>query len=80
MAKEREIPEYNEAVMCPTCGELGNVISGYGLIGGGCGPYTMCDRCGDLLTKSQDEEAKIEPLPIIDTEATEVKHVEDDKK
>jgi hypothetical protein len=64
--KEYQPPEYNEAVMCPDCGERSDVLSGYGLIGGGTGPYTMCSNCGMIVTKSFDEGNK-EP-EIIDGE------------
>ena len=78
--REREIPEYNEAIMCPECGEHSDVLSGYGLVGGGIGPYTTCGRCGILVSKSQDPEAKVEPLPVIDTVSFEVnKDAQDDK-
>jgi len=55
MAREYEVPEYNEAIMCPECGEKSDVITGlYGLFGGGLGPYTCCEKCGMIVTKSYD--------------------------
>lgn len=29
---------------------------GYGMAGGGMGPYSFCPECGKMLSKSQDEE------------------------
>ena len=54
MAREYDPPEYNVAIMCPDCGEKSDVMELYGIIGGGLGPYTMCDRCGMIVTKSFD--------------------------
>ena len=63
------LPEYNEALMCPDCQEKSDVIVGlYGLFGGGIGPYTMCGDCGKIVSKSFESH---EPN-IIDTTATEV--------
>jgi len=69
MAKEYQPPEFNEAVLCPDCGESSDTMSGYGVIGGGSGPYTMCSRCGIVVTKSFEEPG--DPR-VIDTTATEV--------
>ena len=50
-------PRYNlfmNTNCCPQCG--GELIQGYGLAGGGCGPYQMCigdEDCG-YFTKEQD--------------------------
>lgn len=33
---------------------------GYGLAGGGMGPYSYCPACGCVITKSQDIESKPE--------------------
>jgi hypothetical protein len=52
-------PEYDEFVECqnPQCVHVGATIdTGFGVIGGGIGPYTYCANCGTLLTKSQTEE------------------------
>lgn len=40
---------------CPKCGA--KTETGYGLMGGGCGPYVFCtvDTC-DWMYKEQDEE------------------------
>jgi hypothetical protein len=40
---------------CPKCG--GELTFGYGLMGGGCGPYELCmeDGC-DYFYKQQDED------------------------
>jgi hypothetical protein len=69
MAKEYEVPEFNPSVLCPMCREHSNVFEGEGVIGGGNGPYTMCDKCGMIVTKSFGE--KPEP-DIIEGEFTEV--------
>lgn len=38
---------------CPKC--LGtNLEMGYGLAGGGYGPYSYCTSCGTVVNKSQD--------------------------
>jgi hypothetical protein len=66
-----ELPEYNEALMCPDCQEKSDVIIGlYGLFGGGIGPYTMCADCGKIVSKSCESH---EQNPIIDAEFSEVK-------
>jgi uncharacterized Zn finger protein len=65
-----EPPEYNEAIMCPECGEKSEVLTGlYGLFGGGIGPYTMCAHCGQIVTKSFDSHEEEKP---IDGEFTDV--------
>lgn len=35
---------------CPTCG--GDITYGWGLAGGGLGPYVVCVACGDILAKT----------------------------
>lgn len=55
------LPEYDETVECenPVCVHEGKnkPLTGlYGLAGGGIGPYTVCENCGIILTKSQDAE------------------------
>lgn len=68
-----DTPEFDEALNCPECGDKANVLSGHGIIGGGIGPYTMCEHCGFLISKSQDED-------LCDShEAVELKDVEDNK-
>jgi len=37
---------------CPKCNVEYEV--GFGLAGGGYGPYTYCPKCGDMLSKIQD--------------------------
>lgn len=77
MAKEYIPPNYNEAVMCPKCGENSEVLVGfYGILGGGLGPYTCCADCGIIVTKSFESHENQE---IIEAEFTEIKHVEKDK-
>lgn len=40
---------------CPKCGSKTGFFQGYGLMGGGCGPYEGCDDC-DYWHKTEDEE------------------------
>lgn len=47
------IPEFDPTVRCkdhPTS----PVHENYGLAGGGFGPYTVCDSCCKVLSKSED--------------------------
>jgi len=56
MPRVYEPPEYNEAVMCPNCGDKSDVLCNlHGMIGGGEGRYTMCAECGCIVTKSFDD-------------------------
>jgi hypothetical protein len=71
VVKEYAPPPYNMAVMCPECGEKSEVSDGFGLLGGGYGPYTTCDRCGMIVTKTDMSDVEGTP-PVIDTTATEV--------
>jgi hypothetical protein len=41
------------SVRCPKCLST-NLEMGYGLAGGGVGPYSYCPTCGIVVTKSQD--------------------------
>ena len=59
MAKEMiDLPEYDDSIRCtnPECvHKEAGIISGYGMIGGGgLGGYTMCDNCGQVLSKTPD--------------------------
>ena len=49
------LEDNGEPEACPKCGEP--LICGYGLMGGGMGPYTLCenDEC-DYFHKTQDPE------------------------
>ena len=80
MPKNYQPPPYNEALMCPNCGEDADVLTDmHGIIGGGSGRYTCCELCGLVISKSFDEGQEANPT-IIDAEFTEVpKHVEKDK-
>jgi hypothetical protein len=40
---------------CPQCGA--DLVMGYGLAGGGIGPYLYCDDCGEYFDKFQDPDA-----------------------
>lgn len=49
--QDSEIPERGPDE-CPKCAVRYEV--GFGLAGGGYGPYTYCPQCGDLLSKTQE--------------------------
>jgi hypothetical protein len=55
-----DLPEYDEFVECtnPDCvyRKAKPVTGLHGMAGGGMGPYTCCEICGTVLTKSQDAE------------------------
>jgi len=69
-------PEFDQSIKCPDCKPGDYIIEGYGLLGGGIGPYTMCGNCGLLLSKSQDE-AMCESHET--TEIKDAEQVADDK-
>jgi hypothetical protein len=48
------VPEYDDSLSCPHCGS-NDKHTGYGMIGGGMGPYTLCANCGMLISKSEDK-------------------------
>ena len=54
-AKKRpNIPDSSaDTGKCPKC--AGETEEGYGLAGGGMGSYTYCERCGIIVTKTEDE-------------------------
>lgn len=61
MTHTDELPQFDPTVRCtkPDCvWEKACVTIGYGIFGGGIGPYTICDGCGVVLTKSQDLEGE----------------------
>lgn len=45
--------EFSEGEKCPHCG--GPTEVGFGLAGGGYGPYTFCKKCEVVTSKSADE-------------------------
>ena len=47
-------PEIPQAERCPDHPDV-EPETGFGLAGGGYGPYTVCRICGRMLSKSQDE-------------------------
>lgn len=49
------IPPLDDSIKC---GEHphAQVVQGFGLAGGGMGPYTSCAECGKILSKSDDAE------------------------
>jgi hypothetical protein len=55
MAEKRpELPEYDQDAPCPHCG--GKTVTGFGLGGGGFGPYTYCEACEKIVSKSTYDE------------------------
>lgn len=51
-----EIPQYDPRLLCVACGDKTRIVEGYGVLGGGgIGPYTFCDNCGHVITKSYEE-------------------------
>lgn len=42
--------------ICPRCGQHDQAEEGFGLAGGGFGPYLWCDRCGGVVAKTDDDE------------------------
>lgn len=67
-------PEYDEFVTClnPQCVHVGATVdTGFGILGGGIGPYTYCSNCGTLLTKSQDLEELFDSHELKEGEAHE---------
>jgi hypothetical protein len=58
-SKKRDgLPEYDLALRCQKHPGLFST-HGFGLAGGGYGPYTMCVKCGAVLSKTclPDDEA-----------------------
>jgi len=54
-AKKRPgLPEYDWTMPCPHCG--GVQEHGFGLGGGGFGPYTYCPACERITSKTEIEE------------------------
>lgn len=51
--KRPELPEYDEQLRCPNH-QITPTMRGYGIAGGGIGPYTVCRRCGRVVSKSED--------------------------
>lgn len=52
--KDPEIPSIADAPdECPRCG--GTPVLGYGLAGGGIGPYLVCPGCALIVAKDEDE-------------------------
>jgi hypothetical protein len=63
--------EFDPSMKCPDCKPSDYIIEGYGMIGGGIGPYTMCGNCGLLLSKSQDEASVNHTTEIKDAQPTD---------
>lgn len=50
-----DLDDNGEPEACPKCGEP--VVLGYGLMGGGCGPYRLCENAEcDYFEKEQDRD------------------------
>jgi len=58
--KREGLPDMGEAVACgrPRC-PAPNFEVGFGLAGGGYGPYEYCEICGEIVSKTElgDDEA-----------------------
>jgi hypothetical protein len=52
--KREGLPEYSDGP-CPKCG--GKTQTGFGLAGGGYGVYAFCDSCGEVVSKTLEEDA-----------------------
>lgn len=50
-----DVQGFDQGVKCPDH-PGGSVETGFGLAGGGFGPYTYCNECGRVLTKANDME------------------------
>lgn len=50
--KRPDLPEYDDSVFCHKCDSIEHIETGFGLAGGGFGPYTFCNHCGCVVTKS----------------------------
>ena len=48
---------------CPQCGE-GEIQTGFGLAGGGYGPYQGCDRCDFFIKFQERDDGGIDPTPV----------------
>ena len=57
-------PEATDQQKCSVCGR--NLEMGYGLAGGGMGPYLYCDAHG-VVAKFADPEMNSEDKPVKDT-------------
>lgn len=53
LSAPKDMHTFNESMKCEKHPMYNTEIS-YGLNGGGCGYYTYCVICGDVITKSQD--------------------------
>jgi hypothetical protein len=51
--KDPSIPEYDPNLQCPDHPKDESEM-GYGLAGGGMGPYTVCATCSRILSKTVD--------------------------
>jgi len=47
------IPDYDDNIRCPDH-PTAKVVSSFGLAGGGYGPYTYCDICCRILSKTSE--------------------------
>lgn len=52
---ENGLPEFNQNIECAVHPSA-QIVEGFGLAGGGFGPYTMCERCCRILTKSVEKD------------------------
>jgi hypothetical protein len=52
--KRPDLPEYDEQVRCPEHPGVVSMHGLYGAAGGGLGIYTVCRKCGRVLSKTED--------------------------
>lgn len=50
--KDEKIPDFDDSLSCPDCDSLEWVEVGFGLAGGGFGPYTFCTECSRIISKT----------------------------
>jgi uncharacterized Zn finger protein len=61
MARVYTPVDYDEQVVCPICGPDHGILTAlHGVFGGG-GPgrYTMCENCGQVLSKTCDSHEEV---------------------
>jgi len=48
---------------CPQC-EKGRIETGFGLAGGGYGPYQYCDTCDFFVKFQEHDDGEVDPKPV----------------
>lgn len=64
--QDPRIPPIKEAKGCerPFCPDVEGFEMGYGLAGGGMGPYLYCEACGLIRGKDQDPQDSLDEDPL----------------